>query len=338
MIIEGWKVKLLDFGVAAVFGADHPRLTHAGQVLGTVAYMAPGQFSDRGLIVPQTDLYALGCLLYEMLTGQPPFTGDHATVMDGHRYRMPTPARELRPDITPDVNDLVMSMLAKDAVDRPASARGIADQLAPHHALPSPSTDHPYRGADENGDTLTTEPPAPLLPLNIRLIQAQALFDDGRYGDALPAYNRLGAELVDATDDDTGQAVEVRANAAYCHLRLGNREEALSAYEALAEELSQDRPAEDALLLDVRTQLGLLQAAAHRTAAALATFADIYPLLVKHRGQDAPQTTDVRAALNGLNQLGSPFPRQDSAPTPQAAPTSTTTPPNSPRLHHYRGH
>ncbi|MFC8276362.1 protein kinase [Streptomyces sp. NPDC057271] len=317
MIIGDWKVKLLDFGVAAIFGTDHPRLTQAGQVLGTVAYMAPEQFSDRGLIDPKTDLYALGCLLYEMLTGQPPFTGDHATMMDGHRYRIPAPVRELRPDIIPDVNDVVMSMLEKDAVNRPASARHIADRLAPHHTVQEPSSDHPAGGTDKSVD-IPTEATAPPLPLSVRLVQAQALFDDGRYGDALQAYNRLSAELAYTTADGADRAAEARSRAAYCHLRLGNREESLLAYEALARELGQDRPAVDTLLLDVRTQLGLLQAATHRTAAALDTFADIYPMLVKHLGQNASQTTDVRAALNRINQLGG-FPRQDATPTPQGS-------------------
>ncbi|WNO73089.1 serine/threonine-protein kinase [Streptomyces sp. AM8-1-1] len=307
MITEAWKVKLLDFGVAAIFGADHPRLTQPGQILGTVAYMAPEQFTDRGLIVPQTDIYALGCLLYEMLTGQPPFTGDHATVMDSHRHRPPAPVRELRPDVPPGIGDLVMSMLAKDSADRPASAQLIADQLAPHHAASGPSTD---------AGTTATEPPASPVPLHIRIVQAQALFDAGRFGDALPAYNKLSAELAAEGDEHADEAAEARAKAAFCHLRLGNRKEALSEYEALVLQLSQRSPTDSMLLLDVHSNLGLLQEAAHQPGLALATLADAYPLLVEHLGRDAPLTTEVRAALNRL-QLGSSFPRQEPAITPQ---------------------
>ncbi|WP_073756573.1 serine/threonine-protein kinase [Streptomyces sp. CB03234] len=144
MITEGWKAKLLDFGVAAVFGADHPRLTQAGQVLGTVAYMAPEQLTDRGLIDPKTDLYALGCLLYEMLTGQPPFIGDHAQVMHDHRFRTPAPVRELRPDVTPDINDLVMSMLAKDAV---LASLSHAKTLPQQNERPLPRPAEAFRSA-----------------------------------------------------------------------------------------------------------------------------------------------------------------------------------------------
>ncbi|MFE1935935.1 protein kinase [Streptomyces sp. NPDC059474] len=318
MVTEFWKTKLLDFGVAAIYGSDYPRLTQDGQILGTVAYMAPEQFTDRGLIVPQTDLYALGCLLYEMLTGQPPFPGDPASVMDAHRTRPPTPARELRPDIPTDVDDLLMSLLAKDTSDRPASAHLIAERLAPHTTLPAPAQPSVGNEGDQTDDPATIPAAAAQLPVTIRIVQAQALFDAGHFGEALPVYNTLCAELA-AAGDTPRQAAECRAKAAFCHLRLGNLQQALTEYTALAAELTQDTPPEDHLLLQVRSRVGLLQAASNRPEEALTTFAGIYSLLTQHLGHDDSLTTEVRTVFNRLNRLGGIFPRPTPAPVQQAA-------------------
>ncbi|KDQ65332.1 hypothetical protein DT87_30895 [Streptomyces sp. NTK 937] len=315
MITEAWKTKLLDFGVAAVYGSDYPRLTQDGQILGTVTYMAPEQFTDRGLIVPQTDLYALGCLLYEMLTSQPPFTGDAATVMDAHRTRTPIPARELRPDVPADVDDLLMSMLAKDIADRPTSAHLIMQRLAPYTASADPDPQSANNEGDQ-GDTAATIPVAARqLPATARIVQAQALLDAGHFGEALPVYNALSAELA-AADYNPRQAAECRANAAFCHLRLGNLEQALAEYTALAADLNQDAPSEDALLLEARSRVGLLQAATNRPEEALATFVGIYSLLTQHLGHDHALTTEVRTVFNRLNRLGGIFPRPTPAPAP----------------------
>ncbi|MFF4668126.1 protein kinase [Streptomyces sp. NPDC001282] len=318
MITEAWKTKLLDFGFAAIYGSDYPRLTQDGQLLGTVAYMAPEQFTDRGLIVPQTDLYALGCLLYEMLTGQPPFPGDPASVMDAHRTRPPAPARELRPDIPLDVDDLLMSLLAKDTADRPASAHLIAERLAPHTTIPAPVQLFADNEGDQADDSDTTPAAEAQLPVPIRIVQAQALFDAGHFGEALPVYNTLCAELATA-DDSPRQAAECWAKAAFCHLRLGNLQQALNEYTALATELAQGTPPEDHLLLEVRSRIGLLQAASNRPEEALVTFAGIYSLLTQHLGRDDPLTTEVRTVFNRLNRLGEVFPRPAPAPVQQAA-------------------
>ncbi|MGW6482740.1 protein kinase domain-containing protein, partial [Streptomyces sp. NPDC055059] len=309
MITGSWKVKLLDFGVAAVFGTANPRLTQAGHILGTVAYMAPEQFNDRGDIIPQTDLYALGCLLYQMLTGTTPFTGDHATVMDGHRNRPPTSLHILRPDAPADIGALVLSLLAKEPAARPASARRVLDQLLPHCADSQPAADPALPTIQSRA---TEAAPAPELPLNIRTVQAMALFDEGRFGDALPAYTALGKELTAAGADHVHEAAECRAKAAFCHLRLGNQEQALIEYEALDAELCEDDAADASLSLEVRCRLGLLQEATGQVAA-LKTLADLYPILAKTLGRDAPETTDVRAALNRLNKLGSALPSQPPA-------------------------
>jgi serine/threonine protein kinase len=290
MITDAGAVKLLDLGIAAVFGTANPRLTQAGQLLGTVAYMAPEQFNN-GLIAPQTDLYALGCVMYEMLAGEPPYTGEAVVIMDGHRNGTPVPLQTLCPDLHPPVAELIMSLLAKDTTERPASARSVLDQLDTLHITARPATQPtPPKNAPPHSPT------SPELPAATRKGQALAFFHAGHFGKALPLYSDLSTELAEAGPDHAADAAECRAHAAHCHLRLGNVEYALSAYISLAETLPQDDPLEP-LLLDVRCEIALLQEMTGHPEA-LESLANLYPLLDKHHGRDAHRTTQVREALN----------------------------------------
>jgi serine/threonine protein kinase len=136
-------VKICDFGIAW-FAESTLGLTAQG-LLGTPAYMAPEQFNG-GAIDGRTDLYALGCVLHVLLTGQPPFPSDVsiAEQMFNHLTSIPAGPRALRPDLAPELDALVLEMLAKDPADRPPSARAVADRLTEIKdlggALPTPAT------------------------------------------------------------------------------------------------------------------------------------------------------------------------------------------------------
>jgi predicted Ser/Thr protein kinase len=130
------RVKLLDFGLARPAGADaaSEQLTASGAMMGTPAYMAPEQ--ARGQAGPESDLFALGCVLYEMTTGRRPFTGpDFLAVLSSVALDDPDDPVTLCPDLPPSLAALIRSLLAKKLAERPRSAAEVAHRL---HALLAP--------------------------------------------------------------------------------------------------------------------------------------------------------------------------------------------------------
>jgi len=119
------KVKILDFGLAKLLedGGDGQKVTRTGSLLGTPLYMSPEQASGKAATV-QSDIYAIGCIMYECLTGRAPFAGEtFYSVLMQHMETEPPTMR--KPDGTPidlSVSSLVMKALSKDADERYASA------------------------------------------------------------------------------------------------------------------------------------------------------------------------------------------------------------------------
>jgi serine/threonine-protein kinase len=122
--------KLLDFGLVVDVGGADPRLTQAGGILGTPAYLSPEQ--ARGAEVgPASDLYALGATAYFILTGRPPFTGGSAlALLHAHQASEPIPPSRLNPDVPADLEAVVLRLLAKDPAGRYASAAALDAALA----------------------------------------------------------------------------------------------------------------------------------------------------------------------------------------------------------------
>ena len=129
MVCEGDRIKIIDFGIA--LKEDARRITQVGltPALGTPDYISPeqvkGQHGDQ-----RSDVYALGAMLYEMLTGQPPFTGPSPlAVMNERLLADPAPARELNPEIPPAVEEILFRAMARDPRHRYATASDMTWEL-----------------------------------------------------------------------------------------------------------------------------------------------------------------------------------------------------------------
>ena len=122
-------VKILDFGIAK-FGVSQARLTQAGAVFGTPAYMSPEQALGKATD-GRTDVYALGVMLYEMACGRVPFSGENAiVVLSMHANEEPEPLSKRKPDVSPELEAIVNKCLSKDLEARYASMAELAADLA----------------------------------------------------------------------------------------------------------------------------------------------------------------------------------------------------------------
>ena len=157
LVTRSGDVKVVDFGIARA--ESETSLTRANLVLGTAAYMSPEQAAG-GRIGPRSDLYSLGVVMYEMLTGELPFEGeDPVAVAMKHANASPRPPKEITPGIPEALNDLVVRLLAKDPGDRPASADTLEDEI-------QRSTQHEPASARGSGQTASGPPGAtsPTIP------------------------------------------------------------------------------------------------------------------------------------------------------------------------------
>jgi len=131
ILVARGHAMVADFGIAkatAVSGADS--LTATGITVGTVQYMSPEQAGGDRHIDARSDVYALAAVLYEMLAGEPPFTGPTVqAVMARLLTEQPRPLRTIRPELPPHIERALAAGLAKMPADRPPSARAFVDML-----------------------------------------------------------------------------------------------------------------------------------------------------------------------------------------------------------------
>src|SRR5213079_3209398 len=127
LVTPGGTVKIADFGIARSLDGTH--LTQAGTVLGTAGYLAPEQAAGE-TVTAAADVYALGAVLYELLTGRPPYVAESLTELFlKQRHGSITPVRELARDVPAALEDTVMRALARDPRYRPESAAALAGEL-----------------------------------------------------------------------------------------------------------------------------------------------------------------------------------------------------------------
>jgi eukaryotic-like serine/threonine-protein kinase len=151
ILLSQGQAQVADFGIAkalAASAADDGNLTTRGLVLGTPAYMAPEQaFGDRSVDI-RGDLYSLGVVAYEMLTGIPPFNErSPQAIMAAHALRTPQPVKERRPGVPAGLAQLVMRLLEKDPSERPQNADEVLRRLDAAAVAESATVQFPTRGA-----------------------------------------------------------------------------------------------------------------------------------------------------------------------------------------------
>ncbi|GAA2121163.1 hypothetical protein GCM10009759_70590 [Kitasatospora saccharophila] len=156
MITQDGGVKVVDFGIARAGSSSGQQLTQTASVLGTAAYLSPEQ-ATAGQVDGRADLYAVGCVLYEMLAGTPPFTADTpVAVTFKHVTEYPVPVSAHRPDVPPALDAAILRLLAKNPAERPADARSAAAELLA--AVPAAPAD---RTAQLLGAATQVLPPVP---------------------------------------------------------------------------------------------------------------------------------------------------------------------------------
>jgi pimeloyl-ACP methyl ester carboxylesterase len=151
-LCEDGSAKLGDFGLA--FSLDRTKMTSPGSIMGTATYMAPEQARGEP-VTERSDLYALGCLLYEMVCGRPPFVDANPTaVIAQHLNAAPAAPSSHEPDVPPALEDLILRLLEKSPDARPASASAVLEELRRVGDSATAHTDEvasPAAAGDEEG-------------------------------------------------------------------------------------------------------------------------------------------------------------------------------------------
>ncbi len=161
LVTADGTTKITDFGIArALWAAQASHLTQTGMVMGTASYVSPEQ-ATGGTITSASDIYSLGVVAFECLTGAPPFTADTpVAIAVAHMHR---PVPPLPDDVPPAVAELVTAMLAKQPEDRPNSARWVSDRARQLRGgmTTSPNMRMTALGAAATADAATGGAPTP---------------------------------------------------------------------------------------------------------------------------------------------------------------------------------
>ena len=133
ILLAGGRALVADFGLARAIGAaDYRRLTETGVIVGTVFYMSPEQLREDRNLDQRADIYSLGCILYEMLAGGPPFTGRSLTEVATRILRAPVPSvSRVRPGVPAAVDAALARAVAKSLAERFATMQEFAAALPP---------------------------------------------------------------------------------------------------------------------------------------------------------------------------------------------------------------
>ncbi|MFF5546523.1 serine/threonine-protein kinase [Streptomyces olivaceoviridis] len=268
LVARDGTVKVLDFGIAAILRTDVTKLTATGSPVGTHQYMAPEQVRG-GRVTPRTDLYALGCVLHELLCGRPLFAGDSEfQLMTQHVNAAPKPLRQLRADVPEALEELVLDLLRKAPEARPADVQEVYERLrpflpapgeepAPEEAGPAGAPDptgifrRPYAprsragarsvrpGAAAASDAPPVVPAAEREALREQIREVHehylALMEEERYAQAAEVVDELIGPAARALGSDNKAVLRLRMWRAVSRQLAGDHRAALPEFEALAD-------------------------------------------------------------------------------------------------------
>jgi serine/threonine-protein kinase len=140
LLADDGSVKIADFGIVRFLDEGTTTATSRGQIVGTSHFLSPERALGKPA-GPAADVYALGCVLYQLVTGHPPFVADEpASILFQHVEREPVPPSDLRPELAGDLEALLFWMLAKDPARRPTAAQVAAGVKPPDVGEPEPDT------------------------------------------------------------------------------------------------------------------------------------------------------------------------------------------------------
>ncbi len=166
---SGERVKILDFGLAKLRQVGEH--TAAKLVFGTPRYMSPEQTRSSTLVDARSDIYALGCILFELITSVPPFDGEILDVVRKHQQTKAPRLRSFVPDAPVELDNLVAAMLAKDPNQRPQTMGAVQRAL-------------------QAGGAIFSGVAATMMPQALQQLQQLAMLPPKRQGDLAPARAR----------------------------------------------------------------------------------------------------------------------------------------------------
>ncbi|SDK18690.1 serine/threonine-protein kinase [Streptomyces indicus] len=329
MRLKDGTVKICDFGIARL-GADigfTSRLTGTGIAMGTPHYMSPEQIGGQQ-VDHRSDLYSLGCVLYEIATGAPPFDLDDAwAVLVGHRDTAPEPPRTHRAELPEFFERLVLDLLAKSPDERPGDARDLVRRVTEGRGVSLPAPGIP---AQPHPATLRTAQPGakePRLPSWTRGMTtghkasgASAALrttppdaSAGLTGEWIPRGDTRGEPVVREPERPTPSpellaVLAGRHNAGLSLGRLGRWEEAGEVHRAVAAEREHALGPDHPDTLASRYEVGFTLSRTGRAADALREYTRVAEGRERALGADHPETLAARQEVAYvLGQLGRHF-------------------------------
>ncbi|MEV6491845.1 serine/threonine-protein kinase [Actinoplanes sp. NPDC051633] len=320
-------VKVLDFGVAAILDADLPKLTMTGETIGTPTYMAPEQALGAGSVGPRADLYGLGCVLFELITGQPPYESDTPLGMLHQHLDTPVPhPGALRDDVPKELDELVFALLAKDPQDRPESAgevyvsllRWVTAELPPMARAPqersSPDPTSPYRFPfgplprdSVAGTRLVAAQAAPASIPSIDEVReardrAMELIDDERFGQAADALATMLRRAAPIYGNGSPEILEARVDYGAALMLAGDFRAALPMFEQLGVDLARRYGSDHELVRECRQQVATCQAELGEATEALRTLRTLLAEVTVAAG--FPMRQQIAVITASLGRIG----------------------------------